>query len=90
MEEKSARAFARDLPDQLNYEVLLGHQAHPLSISLERVSGKLWRQFHISPEQATSLIKAVLQLAKSGVPIGHVQVWKEGLPHEWIELIENV
>jgi uncharacterized protein (DUF2267 family) len=90
MEERSARAFARDLPEQINYNVLLGHQTHPFSISLERVARNLKHQFRITSEQATSLITSVLRQAKTGVPNGRVHCWAEGLPHEWVELIENM
>lgn len=89
MKEKEAQEFTKDLPEQLNFSELRGHQVNVTAISLDQFINDLKKQFRISTDQVQSLIRAVLHIVKEDTPSDHLKQWEEGLPSEWASMLEN-
>ncbi|KMQ50523.1 hypothetical protein CHISP_2516 [Chitinispirillum alkaliphilum] len=89
MKKPQAHRFTDDLPEPLNYETLRGHQAHVTNISVDQFISGLCSQFRINEEQAKKLVTTVLHCAKDSQPQEEILTWEQGLPAEWIPIIEK-
>ncbi len=88
MDEEHARLFAQDLPEPLSLETLHGHQEVTPGFSLDQFVADIQNQFHLEHAHARKLIARILHVVRNNVPTDHKSEWENGLPAEWVRVIE--
>ncbi len=89
MRSPLAHQFANDLPEPLDYETLRGHQAHSTNSTTEQFFRGICSQFRLSEDHARTLVQTVLHCAKDHQPIEEIESWEQGLPADWVALLEK-
>ena len=67
MTGEQAEKFASRLPEPLTTDILRGHQAHPLDITIEEFFDEVGAEFSLTPDQSKKLVDTVFRLAKQSV-----------------------
>lgn len=67
MTGEQAEKFASRLPEPLTAELLRGHQARPLDITIEEFFDEVGAEFSLNPDQSKKLVDTVFRLAKQAV-----------------------
>ncbi|RJP23244.1 MAG: DUF2267 domain-containing protein [Candidatus Abyssobacteria bacterium SURF_5] len=89
LEEAEAQKLVEKLPGPLTLERLRGHQVRPEKISVEEYIIEIAQQFRIAGDQAETLIKTVLHLAKDLLGDETMSELEHALPSDWKATIES-
>lgn len=89
LDERHAQELAQPLPEPLTVEKLRSHQVRKLPLSADEYIAEIAAQFHIDRHQAESLVTKVIALTKDMLGDDGVHRIEEGLPEDWVELLER-
>lgn len=89
LDEPQARKLTESLPDPLSYDRLRGHQANPLSLSMDEYCEEVSAQLNLNPEQARELIDTVFHTTKEAVGEDVIEELEDDMPPEIAEEILN-
>lgn len=89
MEEDEARKLCESLPQPLDCNVLRGHQARPVDISVDQYLIEIGQQFKLDYNQANTLVTRVLHCVKESVERPVIEEIEEGLPSDWTQALEK-
>lgn len=88
LDEGQARELTDHLPEPLSYDRLRGQQLRTTAISADDLVATLAGQFRVSEEQARTLVRAVLRVAKDALPGEALRDVTDHLPDDWRSILQ--
>lgn len=89
LHDREAKMLIEHLPEPLNYEKLVGHQATITDITTEQFIRDIQQQFRLDEDEAILLIDTVLGVAKEDIDEETLRDIENSLPDDWSRLIKE-